>query len=238
MKTTNNPMQEGTQPKAEEILSPEPGSEEASISAHAGLDKESEQKKKKKKKKKKDTKPITLGTSRGVETMFRTSYRTNMDLSSLADNKANMMIGINGIIISVLLASISPKMDSNPWLLGPTAWLLVCCLVSIVYAVLSALPRVSKQIITLEDVRKEGKNILFFGNFASLNEEDFITGMKELLQDVDGLYLNMIRDIYGLGSVLEKKYRLIRISYNAFMVGLIGGVLLFIIALVTVVQGS
>ena len=58
-----------------------------------------------KKKKKKEG----LGTSRGIETMFRTSYRTHVDLSSLADNKANIMIGINGIIMSILIASISPK---------------------------------------------------------------------------------------------------------------------------------
>ena len=236
MKNLNNPANKGIPDPPIDESDSELSSEEPAAQPE-GQEKSEPGEKKKKKKKKKEGKPITLGTSRGIETMFRTSYRTNMDLSSLADNKANMMIGINGIIISILLASISPKMDANPWLLGPTAWLLVCCLVSIVYAVLSALPRVYKQVITLEDVRTKNKNILFFGNFASMNEDDYIVGMRELLQDVDRLYLNMIRDIYGLGSVLEKKFRLLRISYNAFMVGLVGGVVFFIIALVTVVQG-
>ncbi|MEM8485485.1 MAG: Pycsar system effector family protein [Bacteroidota bacterium] len=185
-------------------------------------------KKKKKKKKKKDDNKSGLGTSRGIETMFRTSYRTNMDLSALADAKANIMISINGIIISIILASISPKIDTNPWLLIPTAVLLLTCLGSMALAVLAARPRVSSQVLNLEDVRNNNKNLLFFGNFVSLPEEDFVIGMKELLQNTDSLYVNMIRDIYGLGTVLKKKFSLLRRSYNVFMFGLIIGVLLFI----------
>lgn len=184
----------------------------------------------KKKKKKKKKKPGTgeLGSSRGIETMFRTSYRTNMDLSGLADAKANIMISINGIIISIILASISPKIDTNPWLLIPTAVLLVTCLASMALAVLAARPRFTSQVINLEDVRQNNKNLLFFGNFVSMPEEDFVLGMKELVQNTDNLYINMIRDIYGLGTVLMKKFSLLRRSYTVFMFGLIVGVLLFI----------
>ena len=197
-------------------------------SEEANLDK----KKKKKKKKKPDN---GLGSSRGIETMFRTSYRTNMDLSGLADAKANIMISINGIIISIILASISPKIDANPWLLIPTAVLLLTCLGSMALAVLAARPRVSSQVISLEDVRRNNKNLLFFGNFVSMPEEDFVLGMKELVMNTDNLYINMIRDIYGLGSVLMKKFSLLRRSYTVFMFGLILGVLLFIIVYAWVV---
>ena len=36
------------------------------------------------------------------------------------------------------------------------------------------------------------------------------------------------RDIYGIGSVLLKKYRMLRYSYTVFMIGLVVSVLLFI----------
>ncbi len=184
-------------------------------------------KKKKKGKKAKEGTVSVSGSARGIETMFRTSYRTNMDLSSLADTKANIMISINGIIISIILASISPKIDANPWLILPTTVLLLSCLVSIVYAVLSARPRVHQHVITLEEVRNNTANILFFGNFVSLKEQEYIAGMKELLQHSDTLYEQMIKDIYSLGLVLIKKYELLRVSYTVFMFGLISGVLLF-----------
>lgn len=198
-----------------------------------------DKKKKKKKGKDKDSKKGGgLGSTRGVETMFRTSYRTNMDLSSLADSKANIMISINGIIISIIIASISPKIDSNPWLLIPTTVLLLSCMVSISMAVLAARPRLNSKFIDLDAVRNNSANILFFGNFVNMREDDFITGMKELLQDNDRLYVNMMRDIYGLGTVLEKKFRFLRTSYNVFMVGLITGVILFVGIYAWVVVGT
>ena len=70
-----------------------------------------------------------LGTRRGIETMFRSAYRVQMDLTGLADNKANMMVSINGIIISIIIAAVAPKLDANPWLLLPsTVFLIGTCL--------------------------------------------------------------------------------------------------------------
>lgn len=194
-------------------------------------DAEGGEKKKKKKKKKKDK----LGSSRGIETMFRTSYRTHIDMSSLADSKSNIMISINGLIVSILIASISSKIDTNPWLLLPMSVLLVGCLVSMIYAVLAARPRVTTRQVSLDDVRSDRANILFFGNFVNMDEADYTEGMKELLQNPDSLYLNMIRDIYSLGRVLARKFYFLQISYAVFMVSLIVGVLMFLLVLLTVV---
>ncbi len=185
-----------------------------------------------KKKKKKDRKKDQLGSARGIETMFRTSYRTHIDMSSLADNKANIMISINGLIMSIIIASIFSRIDTNPWLAVPTTLLLVGCLISMVFAVLAARPRVSSRLLTLDEVRQNRANILFFGNFVNLREDDFMQGMKELLQNTDGLYVSMIRDIYSLGTVLARKFRLLRVSYNVFMAGLLTGVTSFIVVLI------
>jgi hypothetical protein len=180
------------------------------------------------KKKKKKKKAKEAGSGRGVETMFRTSYRTHLDLSSLADTKANIMISINGIMISILLATIYPSNAANRLLLLPSSVLLLGCLLSLVYAVIAARPRVTRREVTLEDVRADRANILFFGAFVSMSEEDFLTGMWELMENRRRTYTNMMRDLYGLGKVLETKYRLLRVSYTIFMVGLVAGVALFL----------
>jgi hypothetical protein len=180
------------------------------------------------KKKKKKTKKDGLGTNRGIETMFRTSYRTHVDLSALADNKANIMIGINGIIMSVLIASISPKIDANLWLIVPTTILLIGLLISLIFAILAARPRVTEKQYTLEDIQEDRANILFFGNFVHLSSDEYVEGMKTLMQDTDRLYTNMIRDIHGLGTVLRRKFELLRTSYTVFMWSLAIGVLAFV----------
>ena len=187
------------------------------------------EKERKKRKKAEGKSDGSLGSSRGIETMFRTSYRTHSDLSNLADNKANIMISINGIIISILLASISPKMDANPWLLVPTSVLLVGCVVSLVFAVFAARPRVSSRPVSLRSLREDAANILFFGNFVNMPEEEFVEGMKELMTHTDQLYVNMVRDIYSLGTVLARKFRLLRTSYTVFITSLVLGVALFLV---------
>ena len=170
---------------------------------------------------------------RGTETMFRTSYRTHLDLSGLADSKSNIMISINGAILSIVIAGVGPAMDSNPWLVAPVSVLLSVCAVSLVLAVLAARPRVRPRSITLDDVRANRSSLLFFGTFSNLTEEEFEEGMVEMIQEGDRIYRNMIRDIYGLGSVLMRKYTMLRYSYTVFMVGLVVSTALFIYSFAT-----
>ena len=190
---------------------------------------EKEPKQEKPKAEKRKVKKSLGSRKRGTETVFRTSYRTHLDLSALADTKANIMISINGLILSIIIAGVGPRIDANPWILYPVIVLLLVCLVSMVFAILSARPRVSRHEVTLDDVRENKTNILFFGNFANMTEREYVEGMEELLQSGERIYHNMIRDIYGIGSVLLTKYRMLRYAYTVFMVGLVVSVLLFIV---------
>ncbi len=168
------------------------------------------------------------GSNRGIETMFRNIYRVQMDLTRLADNKANIMISINGIIISIIIASVAPKLDSNPWLMVPTTILLLGTMVSLVFSVQAARPRVSHQTITLGDLRHSEGNLLFFGNFAYLREAEFVEGMNDLMGEREATYEAMMRDIHGIGSVLNKKFHLLQTAYSLFMIALVAGVLAFL----------
>ena len=209
-----------------EEATPEPSSDQplTKVVKEAVAEERAERKARKKKKKKKDD---GLGTSRGIETMFRTSYRVHMDLSSLADTKANIMISINGLIISIILAAVGPNIARAALLLLPASVLLLGCSVALVFAVLAARPRINARPLTLEMLEETDANILFFGNYVNMPEDDFVEGMKGLMKDTDRLYVNMVRDLYGLGRVLQKKFQLLRISYNVFMVALILSVVLF-----------
>jgi hypothetical protein len=176
--------------------------------------------------------PKLPGSARGIETLFKSSYRVQMELTALADNKANMMISINGIIMSIILASVAPKLDNNPWLLLPTLLLLVGSLISMIFAILAARPRVMRHPITLSDLKNSQGNILFFGNFANMSAPDFVKGMEELMQDRVLTYDTMIRNIHSLGSVLNKKFALLQVAYTSFMIALCLGVSSFLVVFI------
>ncbi|GAB3876962.1 hypothetical protein GCM10028824_35840 [Hymenobacter segetis] len=203
--------------------------------------KKKEKKDKKKTKEKSDT---FAEPKRGIETMFRTMYSNHMKLSDMADKKASMMIQLNAVLMSVIITylgakmgkagALGPMMSGNPVLGIPISILLVTALGSVITAILSAQPDVtsfawlkkSPEIATNRRV-----NLLFFGQFTKLNLDNFQGGMRELMRTKDMLYTNMVTDIYYLGEVLTRKYRLLRTSYTIFMVGLILTALSFGIAL-------
>ncbi|MDX5347023.1 MAG: DUF5706 domain-containing protein [Hymenobacteraceae bacterium] len=193
-------------------------------------------KQKKKEKKKNDT---LAQPKRGIETMFRTTYRNHINLSGIADNKANIMISLNAIIMSIVITYLGGKASvigveftRNPVLLVPVGLLLITTLGSIIFAIISAQPEVTSLSFNKSKIKNRKLNLLFFGNFTSLQLEDFQRGMHDIMQDKTSLYNNMITDIYYLGELLDKKYKLLRISYAIFMIGLILTVVSFIVVMV------
>lgn len=172
---------------------------------------------------------------RGIETMYRATYRNHINLSSIADAKANMMISINTIIMSVIITLVGggftftgQSFVENIRFTVPIMVLLVSALLSVIFAILSARPEVTSKDVSADKIKKKETSVLFFGNFVNMGLNDFTSSLKEFRGEQDLLYDNMSIDIYFLGIVLTKKYKLLRYSYNIFMGGLILCVVTFI----------
>jgi len=188
-----------------------------------------------KKKTKKKTPTVVKKLGRGIETMYRSTYRNQINLSAIADNKANMMIGINAVIISLVLtifgSGIVGPFDSllsNLTLMLPLGALILSSSVAMVFSVLSARPNIVVNKIDYDPESPKAINgILFFGNYTSLSQADFNQYMTSLQDNENLTYENMNSDIYNLGTVLLKKYSLLRRAYNIFMLGLIVSIVLF-----------
>lgn len=180
-----------------------------------------------KRKKDKDERP-----ERGIETMYRVTLKNHIKLSDIADTKANILLSVSAIILSIALSTLFPKLDKadNYYLIYPTLFFLFVTVVTMIYSILSTRPKVTTGKFTKEDVANKKVNLLFFGNFHKMSLEDFQEGMTELMNDRDYLYKSLMKDLYFLGIVLEKKYRLLRIAYTIFMVGIIISVIAFVIA--------
>ena len=185
---------------------------------------------KKVKKNKKNKKE--LGSSRGIETMFRSAYRAQLDLTALAATKANIMISLNGLILSVLTLSGPFVLVAEPMFTAPIAVFLTTCLASIIFAVLAAQPRFTKSKSTLEEFKKDQANILVFEQFSSLDIGEHSKVMTGLLRNNKRVYKNMSRQLYLLGIDAHRKYGLLKCSYMAFLIGLtVSTVMLLVVGL-------
>jgi predicted metal-dependent HD superfamily phosphohydrolase len=169
---------------------------------------------------------------RGIDTMFRVTLNNHTRLSEIADSKANILLSVNAIIISIALTTIIPKLDSpsNAHLIRPTLIMMVFSVVSIIFAILSTRPKVTSGTFTRKDIEDRKVNLLFFGNFYRMPLEEYEWAVNEMMKDRDYLYGSMIKDLYFLGLVLHRKYSLLRMTYTIFMIGIIVSVIAFVYA--------
>ena len=187
-----------------------------------------EQQKGKAKKSKKAKKKKGI-SSREAGVLFRIIFRNHMDLSAIADTKANIMISVNSILLSVLVTVLFRNLDDYPDLWLPSAILATVCLLAIVFAVLATLPRVTHGSFRQGDEAQRRAKLLFFGNFHDMPLPDFLMGMKQVINDDGLVYDSLSRDLHFLGKVLHRKYMMLRKSYLIFVIGWVVSIVAFVI---------
>jgi hypothetical protein len=167
----------------------------------------------------KEIKPAAVYSPHAVH-MMRTTQHAQMQLSGIADAKANILMGATFVIFTITVGQSRDGVIPLPLLiLGAAAFL------SAILAVLAVIPKV-------RGPRRGGRgsNLLFFGQFTAMEEEEFIEEVLTRLKDDETLYRTMARDIYQNGRVLQrKKYRLLGLAYQIFIAGLVASCGAFVI---------
>lgn len=162
---------------------------------------------------------------RAMDNMFRITLNNHLQLSAMADNKANMLITVCSLIITLSLASFSdPSLQPTILSMGLT------CLFTILLAVYATVPNLPPKIQGQIDPRAPGFNILFFGHFSQLEFPVFKDEIEQVVNNKAVVYESLAKDLYSLGKVLsERKYKFLRYSYVIFMVGLVVSALILVL---------
>ncbi|HEX2683742.1 MAG TPA: Pycsar system effector family protein, partial [Ferruginibacter sp.] len=159
--------------------------------------------------------------TKGIQTMLRLTSENHLRLSDMADSKANILISVNAIIISVILGVLMRKLEESPYLAIPSIIFLMVALATIVISIIATRPKVTEGTFTSQEILDKKANLLFFGNFYRASFEEYNVAMREMMNDPEYLYGSLIKDIYTLGTVVGRKYQLVRLAYNIFMIGII-----------------
>lgn len=176
-------------------------------------------------KKKKEAPPISENKS--AQMMFKTALRNHLDLSSLADNKANIMLSINALILTITMPMAASYIKDNIFLLAPMILLMTTCLCSIVFATLATRPIRMIGHTDISTIKARGANLFFFGNFYEMELPEYKEGMRITVENEDILNDAIMRDLFFLGKSLGVKYRHLRICYTIFLTGIVTTVLVF-----------
>jgi hypothetical protein len=164
-----------------------------------------------------------IGSPSAAVYLLRTAQQHHHAISTMADRKANILITVSSIVLTLILANVrEPTLRYGLLTLGAFT------LLSLFFAVFAILPRLeAKPDPNLSD---PSLNLLFFGHFAQLEEESFLDRLDEILCDDAATYEAMAHDLYSLGVYLyTRKYRLLRRSYLFLLAGFVLGPLVAIL---------
>ena len=171
-------------------------------------------------------------TGRGMETLFRVTFNNQIHLIRIADNKANSIMTINAMVITVLIGlsgygSITRENNfSSLSILLPIILLLLTCLLSVIFALRATKPKIIKT-KNKTDVKMPGSSLMFFGSIPERTLDEYLAEMDVLEHSKELIYHTMEIEIYNQSKVLNVKYKLLRIAFLIFMYGFILSVLAF-----------
>lgn len=151
--------------------------------------------------------------------LLRTAQQVQYQLSQMADQKANMVLAATFVIFTVSISQIHNMARPLPlFILGGAAF------AAAFLAILAVLPSVSTP------PRPEGPaNILFFGSFTQLPEQEFIDRLLGIIGEPKTVYEAFAHDIYQNGRVLAfKKYLYLGYAYRILLAGLVGSLFAFV----------
>lgn len=172
---------------------------------------------------------------KGKDTLYRVAYRNQITLIQIADNKANLIISINAMIISSIIAIsgygiVAQQVQDRSILLVPISLILLSCLASAIYAIQAAKPKLLAP--GAMDVSKDKSSLLFFGTISNFTQAEYLSKMKNLRGNEEEIYETMNVDLHNQGMILNRKYTLLNKAYRIFMFGFVLSVWVFLAFLV------
>jgi len=173
-----------------------------------------------------------LNSSKAAQMMFKTTLRNQIDLTNIADNKANIMLTINSALITFGIPLLATRLGDHPELIYPAATLLLTCILTIVFATLATRPAKMGGETDLSKLHTGNTNLFFFGNYYKMKQEEYREGLKQVVKNEQLLDKTIFNDLYFLGLSLGRKYSRLHTTYNIFMIGMVATVIVYLISMV------
>jgi hypothetical protein len=150
------------------------------------------------------------------DVILRTMQQHHVQLSVMADNKANILITVSSIVLTMVLANLK-----DPDLRAAMLTLAGFVLIALLLAIIAVLPKY-RPLKVGPGPLPASFNLLFFGHFAELSRDRFLEEISQAMKADGSVYETMAKDVYSMGYYLAHfKYRYLRLSYLFFLCGFI-----------------
>ncbi len=181
----------------------------------------------------KKVEPFLKLTNKETEDLFKIAFRNYVDLVTVADRKAGLLIQVNSILLSVVIAFTIRHVEKAPLYLIPISILLVSALVTILNAILASMPQEQ----TSENTPLDSSKSFFYGsfdrvdpNFKTAKWEDYEVAVTKMINgDKSQVFNEITKESFQVRKILARKFGHLAIAYKVFISGLGVGIVAFII---------
>lgn len=159
--------------------------------------------------------------SKDAINIIRTTQRNNIELTHIADNKANVLLSLNAIMLTFLVPMVLANMELiyNERLYIPLIILMSTCFSTIYIATIVLKPSKFKNFRNNKST-KENISPFFFGNIHKMQSEEYFTYMESQLKEPKKIQMYLTQDLFYIGKRLGFKMNWIRRAFNIFLIGL------------------
>jgi hypothetical protein len=155
-----------------------------------------------------------LASTPNIGNMLRITHGNQAQLSAMADQKANIVLGASFVGLTLLVGRLGAGITPSLVVLS------VFTLASALFALLTVMPSLPSRVRI--DPTSPGFNPLFFGFSSRMDPDDYMKHMREIMDDDARVIETVLRDIHQAGTVLyHQKYRYLGYSYRLLMLGLV-----------------
>ncbi len=173
---------------------------------------------------KENTKPAANFSNKETEDLFKIAFRNYVNLVSVADSKAGLLINVNSTIISVVIAFVVSRTEKYPFLTLPSFMLLAVAFITILLSILASRPQKN---FFIQDKSSKSYQTFFFGSFDLMGNEfskatwdNYSVELDELLKGgKENVYEEMYKETFNVRKVLGRKFTLLSYAYLVFIIG-------------------
>jgi hypothetical protein len=154
--------------------------------------------------------------------IYRSVSRNMIDMLTLADRKAGLLLNANAISLTVMVSFFGRSLGNHPRLWASSVVIAATCALTVIFASLAARPlRRDRRKIPLDQFSREGYSFLHYGDVARLSREDFLAGWKKAANDAELLEQNMITELHFFAVRISDKFRMVRRAYLTMIAGIV-----------------
>ena len=176
-----------------------------------------------------DESSVARRLGRSAEILFYHFTRIQIGLVGMADRRTGTMVHVNAIMISIVVALLARRIQTDRDLLLPTVLLLSVNLAVVFLSLYSM--RGGRRSLPAEEARVQDANLLVFTNETPASLSEYTEHMSGLVADPAQFQRRVLEHLYFIRKMLLRRAKALRLTYDVFIYGLTLAIVAFIVTL-------